>query len=176
MAPVRRHLTTTCARPRIGVDVTRQLESLRSSLPAGDAGRQAAYLTAEWETLLAQWSGGTRTREAALRLMFLSWYSCIEPAHLTGLAGVAPPEGLVDDLFGFLGGEESMDAEVLFVVAVMAEVASWCLGDERRWEGIADRFRARLGGLIPSPEVFSGRGEYGEYFAHQARASTRGAT
>ena len=135
-----------------------------------------AYVKEEWDILLAQWLDGARSREAALRLMFLSWYSCIEPPHLTGLEGVVPPEGLVDELFEFLGGEESHDAEFLFVVAVMAEVASWCLGDEQRWEGIAESFRARLGGDVPKPEGFLDRGEYGECFAHQARAQSNGAT
>ncbi len=133
-------------------------------------------MKAEWETLLTQWSGGARTREGALRLMFLSWYSCIEPPHLTGLDGVSTPEGLADELFGFLGGKDSLDVEFLFVVAVMAEVASWCLGDEQHWERVAVRFRSRLDGRVPAPEVFVGRGEYGEYFAHQARASSRAAT
>lgn len=133
-------------------------------------------MKAEWESLLAQWLGGARTREAALRLLFLSWYSCSEPQYLSRLEGVVPPEGLIDDLFEFLGGEEAQDAEVLFVVAAMAEVAAWCLGDEYRWEGIARSFRSRLGSRMPSPEVFAERGGYGEYFAHQARIQSGGAT
>lgn len=135
-----------------------------------------AYVKAEWDTLLAQWLGGDRSREAALRLLFLSWYSCMEPPHLTGLENDVAPEGLVDELFEFLGGEDSRDAEFLFVVAVMAEVAPWCLGDEPHWEALAERFKARLGDNVPTPEVFSGRGGYGEYFAHQALAQSGGAT
>ncbi len=130
----------------------------------------------EWETLLARWSSGDRTREAALRLMFLCWYSCIEPPHLTGLEGVVAPGGLIEELFEFLGGEDSTEAEFLFVVAVMAAVAPWCLGDVQRWDAIGVRFRARLAGYVPAPEVFSGRGGYGEYFAGQALASSRDAT
>jgi hypothetical protein len=133
-------------------------------------------MKAEWDILLAQWLDGARTREAALHLLFLSWYSCSEPPYLSGLEGVTRREGLNDELFTFLGGEWSQDAEILFVVFVMAEVAWFCLGDGQRWEGLADRLRVRLGGLIPAPEVFTGRGAYGEYFAHQARASARGAT
>jgi hypothetical protein len=126
--------------------------------------------------LLTQWLGGERTREGALRLLFLAWYSCAEPQYLSGLEGVAPPGGLIGDLFEFLGGEEAQDAEVLYVVAVMAEVAAWCLGDERRWARVGEGFRSRLGGRVPAPEVFAGRGEYGEYFARQARGQSGGAT
>ena len=133
-------------------------------------------MKAEWDILLAQWLGGARAREGALHLLFLAWYSCSEPQYLSGLEGVTPPEGLIDDLFEFLGGEEAQDAEVLYVVAVMAEVAAWCLGDEQRWERIAKSFWSRLGGRVPAPGVFAGRGEYGEYFAHQARGQSGGAT
>jgi hypothetical protein len=131
---------------------------------------------AEWDTLLAQWLEGARTREAALRLLFLAWYSCSEPQYLSGLEGAEPPEGLVDELFEFLGGEEAQDTEVLYTVAVMAEVAAWCLGEENHWEGVARSFWSRLGGRKPAAEVFAGRGEYGEYFAHHARNESRGAT
>ncbi len=81
-----------------------------------------------------QWQAGTRAREQALHLLFLSWYSCSEPVNLSGLEGVASSEAFIDELFGFLGGEEAQDAEVMFTVAVMAEVAPWCLGSEQRWD------------------------------------------
>lgn len=126
-------------------------------------------MKAEWGILLAEWLGGARTREVALRLLFLSWYSCSEPQYLSGLEGVDPPEVLIDDLFEFLGGEEAQDTEVLYVVAVMSEVAAWCLGNEQRWERVAKSFWSRLNGRVPAAKVFAGRGDYGEYFAHQAR-------
>ncbi|HEV2801555.1 MAG TPA: hypothetical protein VGW12_13700 [Pyrinomonadaceae bacterium] len=128
-------------------------------------------MKAEWDILSAQWLDGVRARETALRLLFLAWYTCSEPVHLTGLDEAALPEGLIEELFEFLGGEATQDAEFLFVVAVMADVAPWCLGsNERRWEAIGERFWARLGGAVPGAETFLGRGEYGEYFAMQARA------
>jgi hypothetical protein len=133
-------------------------------------------MKAEWDTLSTQWLSGDRTREAALHLLFLSWYSCIEPPHLTGLEDDVAPQGLVDELFEFLGGEDSRDVEFMFVVAIMAEVAPWCLGDVLHWEAVAERFRARLGDNVLRPEVFSGRGGYGEYFAHQALTQSGGAT
>lgn len=117
----------------------------------------------EWNILLAESLGGVRTREAALRLLFLAWYSCSEPQYLSGLDEVAVPNGLVEELFGFISGEETQDTEALFVVAVMAEVAPWCLGNEHRWGRVAGHFRSPLGGAVPTPEVFDGRGAYGEY-------------
>ena len=41
-------------------------------------------------------------------------------------------EDLVDELFKFLGGEETQDVEVMFVIAVMGEVVAWCLGEDDR--------------------------------------------
>jgi hypothetical protein len=142
---------------------------------AGDAGRYVAYMKTERDILLAQWERGARTSDVALRLLFFSWYPHVEPLYLTGLDG-RTPEGVIEEAFECIGGEEAWDAEALFVVAVMAEVAPWCFGDERRWRRVADNFWARLGGVIPAPEVFAGRGAYGEYFAHQARVQSRGAT
>lgn len=130
----------------------------------------------ERDNLLAQWLGGARTRDMALRLLFFTWYSCSEPPYLSGLDGAAVPEGFAEEVFRFVGGEGARDVEVLFVVAVMAEVAPWCLGDEHRWGRVAGDFRARLGGVVPGPEVFAGRGAYGEYFTHHARAHARGTT
>jgi len=64
----------------------------------------------------------------------------------------------------------SQDFELLFVVAVMSEVAADCLGNEQQWAEVGHAFRQRLGGTLPKVEIFLGRGSYGEYFAHQARA------
>ena len=123
----------------------------------------------EWETLLTQWRKGTKNREVALNLLFLSWYSCSEPPYLSGLEGVEIPKLFVDELFRFLGGEEAQDLEVLYVVKVMVNVAPYCLGDEQYWERVGNIFSERLGDVVPNPKIFEGRGSYGEYFAHQAR-------
>ena len=128
-------------------------------------------MRAEWDSLLAEWLNGSQTREGALRLLFLSWYSCSEPHYLSGLEGVEPEEGLVDELFEFLGGEETQDVEVLFIIAVMGEVAAWCLGEGDRWRRTANSFWSRLDGRVPDQELFAGRGAYGEYFAHHIRSS-----
>ena len=133
-------------------------------------------MKAEWNILLSQWQDGARSREAALRLLFLSWYSCSEPTILSGLDGVEPHKEFIDEVFEFLGGENADDVEILFVVAVMAEVAAWCLGDEHRWERVAINFRSRLNGSVPAPDIFAERGTYGEYFAHHARVQSNAAT
>lgn len=83
---------------------------------------------------------------------------------------------LAGELFEFPGGEDSRDTEFLFVLAVMAEAAPWCLGDELHWEARAERFETRPGDNVLRPEVFSGRGGCGEYFAHQALAQFGDAT
>ena len=99
-----------------------------------------------------------------------------EPTNLSGLAGVEPQKKFIDEVFEFLGGENANDVEILFVVAVMAEVAAGCLGDEHRWERVAINFRSRLNGSVPAPDIFAERGAYGEYFAHQAHVQSGGAT
>ena len=54
----------------------------------------------------------------------------------------------------------------------MATITPWVFGDEDVWEAAAGVMMARSRELEPariSPEVFEGRGDYGEYFAHQSR-------
>jgi hypothetical protein len=130
-------------------------------------------MKSEWDLLSAQWMDGPQTREAALRLLFLSWYACSEPLHLSGLEEVDLQESLIDELFKFLGGEGAEDEEILFVIAVMSEVAPWCLGDNERWSKIAKIFKAKLDRKIPAPELFTGRGSYGEYFEYQAQTQSQ---
>lgn len=121
-------------------------------------------MRSEWEMFFREWTGGTHSRDTALRLFFLAWYSCAEPQYLSGMEGVDPPPGLIDELFDYLGGQGVQDLETLFVIEFMADVAPWCLGNEHRWTGIAQTFRFRRKGRQPSPEVFNGRGGYGDYF------------
>jgi hypothetical protein len=123
--------------------------------------------------LLQRWGSGARDRETALRLMFLAWYSCAEPAHLTGL----PTEGLavreiLTETMNALGGPSSSDAEALWVMSIMVEFEPWLWGDPSTWASIGIQLRQRALQLRPqgfTPELFAGRGAYGEYFAHLAR-------
>lgn len=124
-----------------------------------------------YELLNERWQNGARDRETALRLLFLAWYSCSEPAHLTGLGAANPAPQLITDLFTNVGGEDAANEEVWFVVSIMAEVAPWCLGDEKYWQEVGQRFRSRLRerDVRVRPALFDRRGAYGDYFAHQAR-------
>ncbi len=121
-----------------------------------------------------RWNGGLRDRETALRLLFLLWLSCREPNELTGLPepqdNVLPAwHRLVEDIFETLGGAETTDLEILFVLWWLSTDASWCCGPESVWEGRSARFRSALlerGGLdqIRPDELLRG-GAYGAYFS-----------
>jgi hypothetical protein len=128
---------------------------------------EEAYLT-----LRAGWTTGDRDRERSLHLLFLSWWHWAEPEFLTGLSDDPTAVRLWHEIFGHFGGAASQDAEFLFVSSIMACVTPWAFGDEDVWAGTADTMMARSLLLKPdgfSPETFVGRGDYGEYFAHQSR-------
>ena len=62
------------------------------------------------------------------------------------------------------------DAEMLYVVGLMALLAPYLLGDEATWTSRSELYRAarlRLPETL-APSVFEGRGAYGEYFAGQS--------
>jgi hypothetical protein len=62
------------------------------------------------------------------------------------------------------------DAEMLYVVGLMANLFPYLLGDEPEWESIAAEYQQSYRALVPeglSPSVFAGRGAYGDYFAGQ---------
>ncbi len=122
-----------------------------------------------FEMLLTRWKQGARDRETALRIAFLAWYSCSEPVCFTGLPGGVRPGPMFKEAFEALGGEDAEDAEVCFVVGLMAELFPWCLGDEAHWVAVGGRLSARARELAPRgvpAEQFDGRGAYGAYFAH----------
>lgn len=123
----------------------------------------------EWEQLKAAWANGDRSRETCLRITFFIWYSCAEPPFSSGLEGDFPVSFILE-AFERLGGEGSTDSEVLFVFAVMSGVAAFCLGDEAYWQNVGHQFRQQLAGETVFADLFANRGEYGEYFAHQARS------
>jgi len=136
-----------------------------------------ASLGEAFSMLQERWASGARDRETALRLAFLAWYSCSEPAWLTGLPDEQSTSTIFRDAFATLGGERSTDAEVCFTVGLMAELFPYCIGDEAYWLSVGKTLRARARRLAPQgvlPAIFSGRGAYGKYFAHMAASHKAG--
>jgi hypothetical protein len=118
------------------------------------------------------WAAGDRDRERTLHLLFLSWMHWADPPFVTKMSDDPDALGLWHTIFDDFGGEASSDAEFLHVAAIMATVTPWALGEERAWEAASTRMKARSLHLNPegfSPDTFEGRGDYGHYFAHQAR-------
>jgi hypothetical protein len=120
--------------------------------------------------LLARLEQGAEDRETSLRLMFLTWYACSEPGHLTGLPHDAWTPSRFENLLERLGGPATTNPEVMFVVSVMASSFPDCCGDETRWRAIgvdlAERYAALPAERKVDPATFEGRGAYGDYFAH----------
>jgi hypothetical protein len=72
------------------------------------------------------------------------------------------------------GGTTTTDAEALYVVGLMAHLAPWLLGREDEWTARSEAYRSRYRQLLPNgidPDVFNGRGAYGDYFRGQARVA-----
>lgn len=125
----------------------------------------------DYQMLRAGWAAGDRDRERALNLLFLAWWHWAEPDFLTGLSYDPTAVELWRDVFEHFGGQASADAEFLFVASIMATVTPWMFGNEVIWESAGEAMMARALSLRPdgfSPDMFQGRGEYGDYFAHQA--------
>ena len=129
-----------------------------------------------YQNLRERWRAGERDREQGLHLLFLAWMHWAEPDFLTGMAHDPGAQALWHEIFDHFAGEASTDAEFLWVAGLMATIAPWALGVERIWQAASERLRARAKALNPAgfaPEQFEGRGEYGKYFAHQARETAR---
>jgi hypothetical protein len=110
-------------------------------------------------------------REAALRLLFLSWYCCSEPPYLTGLVDIDDAPSVFREIYFSLGGADSDDIEFLFVAGYMASIFPYCCGEEAEWVEQGRRCLAKLrktSGASPGSAVFKGRGAYGQFFAHIA--------
>lgn len=126
--------------------------------------------------LVRRWEAGARDRETALRLAFLDWYSCSEPAFLTGLPELEGRQASDDNHFGVatehLLASNPNDREVLFVVGLMLKSFPWCAGGadvadaENRGQSLLARFWVSPD--LPA-DVFTDRGAYGQYFAHMRR-------
>lgn len=131
-------------------------------------------LEPDYRRLRDAWESGHRDREDALHLLFLAWMHWADPPFVTGMEDDPDADDLWRAIFGYFDGEKSQDAEFLHVAGLMAGLFPWGLGDEVEWASRAMRMEARSLVLRPegfSPEYFEGRSDYGDYFAHKARAS-----
>ena len=126
----------------------------------------------DYQRLKEGWREGERDRELILELMFLAWWHWAEPPFLTNFSDDPEVVTLWRELFAYSEGEESNDAEFLFVAGTMAHIFAYALGDETEWKARGLRMIRRAMSLQPTAlplSTFDGRGKYGEYFAHQLR-------
>lgn len=127
----------------------------------------------DYRRLKAGWESGSRDRDAALHLLFLAWMHWADPPFVTGMEEDPHAGELWLAIYTHFGGEKAKDAEFLHVAGLMAGLCAWGLGDESEWSSRAKRMTAGSLRIQPdgfSPAFFEGRSDYGDYFAHQARA------
>jgi len=142
----------------------------------GRGGEQTLPLA--YERLLEQWRGGARGREVALHLAFLAWYMLAEPPFLTRASEAVVPSlpAVFSEVHDYLLPRADDDAEVLYVFGLMADLFPWVLGGEHTWEARAQTYLRKYRTIEPAglrPEVFAGRGFYGDYFAGHASRQKR---
>jgi hypothetical protein len=127
------------------------------------------------EILLQQWDFGIRSRELALHLLFLCWYLMLEPPHITGMEASNPIadrlQAVFNEVHNHFRTSITNDAEMLYVVGLMAHLTPWLLGETNQWESISANYQGLYRQLAPNgldPLLFQNRGAYGDYFGHQA--------
>jgi hypothetical protein len=62
--------------------------------------------------------------------MFFAWMHWADPPFVTGMADDPMAADLWHETFAHFGGENSTDAEFLYVSGIMAALFPWALGDE----------------------------------------------
>lgn len=130
-----------------------------------------------YQLILQKCAAEPDDREAALRLLFLSWYCCSEPPYLTGLVDIKNAATVFREIYYSFGGTESDDEEFLFVAGYMASLFPFCCGEAAEWLEHGKRCLTKLRRIasIPSDSaVFEGRGAYGQYFAHIVESGWNG--
>jgi hypothetical protein len=117
------------------------------------------------EMLIHRWRAGARDEPTLIRLLFLLWYQNCEPPFLTGLS-TEPTHPSFEDVFESAGGEAGASPQVLWIVARMAEIFPWAVGEEAVWKAAADRLSERVRPLKPglSAADRADWGAAGDYF------------
>ena len=130
----------------------------------------------QYRRLKARWLAGERDRELCLQLMFFAWMHWADPSFVTGLSDDSQATELWHRVFIHLGGENSIDAEFLFVGGTMANLFPYVLGNEVEWKmrglRMVDQAMKRQAEDLPL-STFTDRGQYGKYFAHQLTGHLR---
>ena len=128
----------------------------------------------EYRELKARWIVGERDRETGLKLMFFAWMHEADPNFVTGFTNDPEAIPLWHELFKWFGGLKSDDTEFLHCAGLMARLFPYVLGEEDTWVRNASLLEERARRLRPegfTASYFEGRGDFGDYFAHQNRAS-----
>jgi hypothetical protein len=90
--------------------------------------------------LLARWQFGLRYEETLLRLVFLRWYSLIEPPFLTGLGDFGETVD-AETLITEFGGDASLSDEGRFIIGILGHGPfAFGLGEEEAWRERARTF------------------------------------
>jgi len=79
--------------------------------------------------------------------------------------------GVFEEVHNYFAPSISSDAEMLFVVGLMADLFPYFIGNEVVWRRRSVSYRVAYRALAPTgidPGIFAGRGAYGEYFRGQA--------
>lgn len=131
-----------------------------------------ATLAEAYGLLLNYWRSGSRDRDIGIHLLFLSWYLMREPGQKTGLREEDQTHKELQSTFVEVRSRFAKplaeDAEFLFVVGVMAQLAPQLLGDPKFWTELSEDYLARYGLLCPqgiSGDTFDESNAYGNYFS-----------
>lgn len=156
--------------------VSQKLQNMIPTLKDVDQAEQGnkTALGEALSLLTQRWQAGVRDEETAVRLLFLCWYSAIEPPYLTGL----PETGfLLSEVFEQAGGEDKATPIILLAMGEIAGIFPWTAGDEIVWAEKAERLERKARLLQPDIGIasFDGFGEAGRYFRHVLKAR-KGAT
>jgi hypothetical protein len=151
-------------------------------------GRKGEPTLAEaYRIMRDHWRKGDRDRELGLHLMFAAWLCLCEPLGLTGMGNVlaytnanghlaVDLQNTFNDVHDHFSPSIQDDAEMLYVVGLMASYFPYVLGDEHEWEMISEKYRRRYRELLPNgidPNTFRNRSAFGDYFEHQAKENHR---
>lgn len=133
-------------------------------------------LAGAYAILKRQWDEGNRDRDVGLHLMFNAWYGLIEPSQYTNFTETTAERKELNDVLyevhEYFASSIGDDVEMLYTVGLMANMFWFMFDHDRYWEKVSMDYHVRYRELAPEwmdPQIFEGRGYYGEYYAGQAQ-------